>query len=425
MSSTHEGEFNPAVYVAGLVKKAMGDGVPRRCSAEGMLIIIAPKQSVYYVRTGAALDELRRFCLLPPFDLRVEPLTGWTPPKPGQETLQVGRMRLRKQADNMLDGLSPRPLAELLWLSVSSASVGRLLQGCRTDEPVRLNRLPDFNVLPHREGDTRLAQFMLEASADLLTVAKRTGIPLAQVIDFHNACALLGLVERGNVFDPAEHFLGLVQQSLRDGLMRRCLLPGLPPLFLAPQEGRYYCQGEHMPDLTPWHGAGLVAMQVELADGLDQDTGEGEEEVIQVGRMQIRRKKEALPVPYVSGPLEELLWGAALTASRGRLLAGANADATVRLRRWPDFARLSRDRRYLPLAAFMSVNAADLRTVAKHTGAPLSQVVDFHNACAVLGLLEQLPEQRLQKRPVSDRERETYRSISLSLGNMWALAYAS
>jgi hypothetical protein len=110
--------------------------------------------------------------------------------------------------------------------------------------------------------------------------------------------------------------------------------------------------------------------------------------------------------------------------SRGRLLAGRRSEDVVRLKRWPDFSRLSQDRRLLPLAAFMSANAAALPTVAKHTGAPLPQVVDFHNACAVLDYLEYLPEERLQKRAPNSQEREMYRSISKSLGGIRATEHA-
>jgi hypothetical protein len=105
-------------------------------------------------------------------------------------------------------------------------------------------------------------------------------------------------------------------------------------------------------------------------------------------------------------------------------LAGKRSHDVVRLKRWPDFSRLSNDRGLLPLAAFMSGNAADLHTVAKHTGIPMEQVVDFHNACAVLDYLEYLPEQRLQKRPVSEQERTTFRRISKSLGGIRAAIHA-
>jgi len=418
MTPSLEGDFNPAVHFLGLLKKAVGDGIARRCAvAGGPQIVVAPKQRAYYSASVTAQD-LRNLCLAEPFDLQVEALPDWTPE--AKKEIQIGRMRLRAPAGDALAGLSPKPLGELLWLATLSVSKGRLLQGCRTDDPVRLKHPPDFSVLPHQDSHLRLAEFMRESNADLPTVAKHTGVPLAEVYDFHNACAMLGLVERGNVFEPEEYFLGLIQKSLRDGLMRRCELPGLPPLFLAPKEHRYYSPADGTANLAAYYAASLDEVRVETVDRLD--LGTDGEETIQIGRMTVRRKKEAAPLN--SGPLEELLWDAALNASHGRLLAGKRSGDVVRLRRWPDFSRLSKDRRLLPLAAFMSVNAADLPTVARHTGAPLSQVIDFHNACATLDYLEYLPEQRLRPRPVSDKDRATYHNISRRLGGVRAAQYA-
>ena len=420
MTPSLEGDFNPQFHFLGLIKKAIGDGIARRCSvADGARILIAPKQMTYYSAV-TDIEALQSLCQAQPFDVQIEALPDWDP-KESKETIQVGRMLMRAQTDSVTAGMASSPLAGLLWYASLSVSNGRLLQGCRGDELVRLKQAPDFTWLPHPENHLKLARFMQESSADLLTVAKRTGIPLAQVYDFHNACAALGLIERGNILEPEEHFLGVIQKSLRDGLMRRCVLPGLPPVFLAPKERRYYSLAEPLM-LAPFYSANLSELQVDVVSEPDQ--GSEEEEMIQIGRMMVRRKKEAQAPKPSHGPLDELLWHATLKVSRGRLLAGKRSGDVVRLRRWPDFARLSKDRFFLPLAAFMSVNAADLPTVAKHTGAPLSQVIDFHNACAVLDFLEYLPEQRLHKRPVSDKDRATYRTISKSLGGIRAGQHA-
>lgn len=421
MTQSLEGDFNPAVHFLGLLKKAVGDGIARRCAVSGgPQIVVAPKQMAYYSASITPKD-LQNLCQAEPFDLQIEALPNWDPTA-RRETIQIGRMRLRAQADDGLAGMSPKPLGELLWLATISASQGRLIQGSRADDPVRLKHWPDFSVLPHRESYLRLAQFMHESSADLLTVAEETGVPLAEVFDFYNACTILGLIERGNVFDPEDYFLGLIQKSLRDGQMRRCVLPGLPPLFLVPKERCYHSQAESLAGLAAFFSASLSDMQVETIDHLDH--GSEEEETIQIGRMIVRRKKEAGTVRLRSGPLEDLLWNAALNASRGRLLAGKRSGDVVRLKRWPDFSRLSRDRRLLPLAAFMSVNAADLSTVAQRTGTPLPEVVDFHNACATLDYLEYLPEERLHAKSISDQERDMYRRISKSLGGIRAVQHA-
>jgi len=416
MTPSLEGDFNPAVHFLGLLKKALSDGVARRCSVTGgPQIVIAPRQMAYYSATITTQD-LRTLCLAQPFDLQIEPLPNWNPGAE-QETIQVGRMRMRAKTDQALAGLAPNPLAELLWLATVSVSDGRLLQGCRADDAVRLKQWPDMSLLAQHERYLPIAQFMHASSADLLTVAKQTGAPFSEVCDFHNACAVLGLIERGNVLEPDEYFFGAIQKALRDGLMRRCALPGLPPLYLAPKERRYYWQADSDANLAAYFSANPADLRVEVITAIEQGD---EEETIQIGRMLVRRKKEAQAPRLAAKGLDELLWNATVKVSRGRLLAGKHGDDIVRLKRWPDFSRLSEDRRLLPLAAFMSVNATDLPTVAKHTGTPLPLVVDFHNACAVLDYLEYLPEERLQQRPVSEQERKTYRSISKSLGGIRA-----
>jgi hypothetical protein len=410
MAQSLEGDFNPSVHFLGLLKKALGDGIARRCAvSDGPQIVIAPQQMAYYSASATTLD-LQKLCLAEPFDLHIAPLPNWDP-NAGGESIQVGRMFMRTRGEGAAStGLTAKPLAELLWLATFCVSNGRLLQGCRADDPVRLKRLPDFSLLPHRDIHLRLAQFMSESSADLLAVSQQTGIPLPEVYDFHNACAMLGLIECGNVFEPEAYFLGVAQKSLRDGLMRRCALPGIPPVFLSPKERRYYSPNEGGASLGPFYTASPEDIQVEVIEEIDKGD---EGETIQIGRMMVRRKKETPRLH--SGAFDELLWNATLQASHGRLLIGKRSSDVVRLRRWPDFSRLSKDRRWLPLAAFMSVNAADLTTVAKHTGSPLSLVVDFHNACAVLDYLEYHPEERLYQRPVTERERETCRVISRSL----------
>jgi hypothetical protein len=303
MTQSLEGDFNPSVHFLGLLKKALSDGIARRCAVTGgPQIVIAPRQMAYY-SASITTQDLRALCLAQPFDLQIEPLPEWNPD--AQETIQVGRMRIRAKGDKALAGLEPRPLQALLWEAALSASAGRLLQGCRAGDPVRLRQWPDFSALAHRDSHLKLAKFMHESSADLPTVAERTGLPLAEVHDFHNACAMLGLVERGNVFEPEDYFLGLIQKTLRDGLARRCLLAGQPALYLVPKERRYYWPADSLMDLTAFFSANPKDMQVEAIDKIDQ--GEEEEETIQIGRMFVRRKKESQAPRLAHGALDELL----------------------------------------------------------------------------------------------------------------------
>lgn len=414
MTKAPEGTFNPSFHFLGLIQKALADGVVRRCLLPGSPeVYLVPGENVYYT-AASQVEALEILCLAAPFDLTVEALPDWQG-LGGKETVQAGRMWLRKQAPSTPTNLAARPLPELLWYAALCASRGQLLRGCRADDPVRLKRWPDFSMLPHRESFVALAGFMAEESANLMTVAESTGVALAEVFDFYNACAILGLIERGNVFEPQEYLLGLIQRSLADRRMRRCVLPGQPPLFLAPAENRYYTTAD-IASVMALGSALLLDLEVDIVETLGP--AEEEEEVVQIGRMRVRRKKESAAPKLPARPLSELLFWAALGASRGRLLAGRRLDDPVRLKRWPEAACLEQDRRFFPLAAFMTANAASLPRIAELTRIPLARVIDFHNACAAIDLLESPERESLRTRRVGDGEREIFRKISRALDGL-------
>lgn len=414
MTKATEGSFNPSFHFLGLIQKSMMDGTVRRCTLPGSPeVYLVPGENLYYT-AASRVEALEALCLAAPFDLAVEALPDWRG-HGGKETVRAGRMWLRKQAPGTPSNLSARPLPELLWYAALCASRGQLLRGCRADDPIRLKRWPDFSVLPHRESFMALAGFMAEESADLMTVAERTGVALAEVFDFHNACATLGLIERGNVFEPQEYLLGLIQTSLADRRMRHCALPGHPPLFLAPAEGRYYTAAA-IASVMALSSAPLLDLQVDIVETLGTD--EEEEEIVRIGRMQVRRKKESAAPKLPARPLSELLFLSALASSRGRLLAGHRLDDPVRLQRWPEAVCLQQDRRFFPLAAFMTANAASLPKIAELTRIPLARVIDFHNACAAIGLLEHPERESVRTRRVEDGEREIFRKISRALDGL-------
>ncbi|SMF95336.1 hypothetical protein SAMN02949497_2697 [Methylomagnum ishizawai] len=413
-----EGQFNPSFHFLGLIQKALSDGIPRRCSMPACPeVYIVPTDKAYYT-TAPNVQALRELCLAAPFDLMVEPVPDWRPDG-GKEAVQAGRLWMRKpKAETAAPSLPARPLQELLWYASLSASHGQLLHGCRADDLVRLKRCPDFSILPHSEHDMTLAVFMMEESGDLLTVAEATGIPLAKVFDFHNACAALGLIERGNAFDPGEYLAGAIQRALVDRQMRRCELPGRAPLFLAPAEGKYYTQGDAA-TVAAYATASLAEMDIGIADGLGTQAGE-EEELVQIGRMWVRRKKEVQVAAPPAYPLTQLLFRATLDTSRGRLVAGSSLGDTVRLTRWPEAHCLELDRRFFALAAFMSANTASVAKISEYTGISLGRVAEFHNACAALGLIETGGTESIKAKPVAEGQREIYRKISKALETMKA-----
>lgn len=388
MTQTIEGNFNPAFHFLGLIQKAIADGVTRHCSQPGCPdVYLVPAEQAYYM-SHPDIEALKALCLAAPFDLSVQLMPDWQPDN--DQDVQAGRVLIHRKNSAAEPGMIGRPLQELLWYAALCASNGQLLQGCHADTPVRLTACPDFSRLFHREHDPALAAFMLKEATDLTTVAESTGIPLTQVFEFYNACAVLGLIviESSNVFNPENYLLGLLEKADADRQMRRCVLTGQAPLFLAPAEGKYYTKAD---------SAGIVKHCVALLSEMDVsivDNSSDEEEIVQIGRMRIRRKKET-SLPKIPGrPLSELRFHAALYGSQGRLLTGYNLNTPVRLKSWPDKALLKeaastkKERYFFPLAAFMSAKAVSLPDIAEATHLSLAQVIDFHNACAVEGLLE-------------------------------------
>ena len=86
-------------------------------------------------------------------------------------------------------------------------------------------------------------------------------------------------------------------------------------------------------------------------------------------------------------PIDPLLWFAALQCSQGRLLAGHAADVARGLIRWPNFSILPHRREHLTLAVYMANHMATLSEIVQETGVSLQTVIDFTNACQVIGLL--------------------------------------
>jgi hypothetical protein len=391
MTQTLEGNFNPSFHFLGLIQKAMADGVTRHCVQPGCPeVYIVPAEQAYFT-THPNIEALEALCLTPRPILNVALMPDWH--LSTNQGMQVGRVLIHRKNPAKDPELIKRPLPELLWYAALCASDGQLLQGSHADTPVRLKSCPDFSQLFHREHEPVLAAFMLEESVALTTVAEKTKIPLALVFEFYNACAVLDLIElsmeSGNIFEPGHYLFGLLKKANADGQMRRCVMAGQPPLYLAPVEGKYYT------DMDSSSLAKLCAVLLSELEVSIVDSSSDEEEVVQIGRAWVRRKKKAsLPKMPPGHSLSGLLFRASLHASQGRLLSGYDLNAPVHLKSWPDkeflreAALIKEERYFFPLAAFMSTKTVGLPEIANANKLPIAQVIDFHNACALAGLLE-------------------------------------
>lgn len=387
MTPSLESHFNPAFHFLGLIQKTIADGITRHCVHSGCPeVYLVPAEYAYYT-TQADIEALHALCLAAPFDLSVELIPDWRPNN--DQDLRAGRMLIHRKQPATSTKLLKQPLDELLWYAALCASNGQLLQDHHAETAVRLLSYPDFSRLYHKEHHLLLATAMLENSAALAKVAETTGIPLAQVFDFHNACAILGLIamEESHVFDPEKYLLGLIQKTENDPQLWRCELAG-QALILSPTEGKYYSDADPTA-IGKLCSAQLSEMQISVVDN-----GSDKEEIVQIGRSRVRRKKTEVLPKMPAHPLSELRFRAALYASQGRLLAGCNINASVHLNSWPDkkllkeSAAIKAERYIFPLAAYMTNKTANLAEIAEATQLPLTQVIGFHNACALAGLLE-------------------------------------
>lgn len=200
----------------------------------------------------------------------------------------------------------------------------------------------------------------------------------------------------GMCYDPAHHLLGLIRQAQADGVPRRLVdETSGAALFLDAGQNHFFAPAE----VAAWHPL-LPATKAQIL----------------VQPMDIRQLEgEAAAAGCTMRALDHLIFLAALMGSRGRLWIGASLDAPVRLKRWPSLRSVPNYSDYVGLVAFMNGNTADLKTIAERTSVPLGQVIDFHNSCMALDLLEIRDATVLQEKPVDPALRSLFGKIAQHL----------
>jgi hypothetical protein len=164
-------------------------------------IIVSPKARTSFSLDWAALSDLARS---PAEAIRCESITP-------QEMEAVARER----------GLVPRQLKELIWFAALEGSQGRPLPNSGMSRRVRLGRLPDLARLHHSPTHVRIGVMMTHRAATLEEIAQRARAPLADVIDFYNACVSLNLVKAATGSAPARPARQVSAEKL--GLFQRIL----------------------------------------------------------------------------------------------------------------------------------------------------------------------------------------------------------
>jgi hypothetical protein len=202
------------------------------------------------------------------------------------------------------------------------------------------------------------------------------------------------------VFRPDEHFLSLARQTSGEKLPRVFRHGDAPKLWHSPSDGYFFCKGG-IESLSALCRAPVRDIHVE-------------EMIPPLFQAQITE------LALQSVAVKEIVWYAALEASQGRMWEGFRETQVVQLKQWPSVGRLPRYKEFLAAATFMHANAADLQTVAKETETPLALVIDFHNACQALDLLDRDIPPRIRKKEDDSGSTELYRKISMRLGGIRA-----
>jgi hypothetical protein len=197
------GAFRPGEYLPGLLDTgAVAGNVFRFALPDGPGVLVDPVSGVFYSKASlAALAPLLRASA---HTIQVSPLLG----AHLQRELEVRR-------------LQPRPLESLVFAAVAAASRGRVLEGRQADAPAHLKRWPDFMHLPRRPGHLRLAAYLSRYAATVAQAARVTGVPLSEVVDFVNACAVTGLLDEEG--EPQARAAGAGPSAARRSLYRRIL----------------------------------------------------------------------------------------------------------------------------------------------------------------------------------------------------------
>lgn len=197
-------------------------------------------------------------------------------------------------------------------------------------------------------------------------------------------------------FDPDRHLLGLILQAQTDGVPRRFVDPvSGAALFVDAAQDHCFAPD----DLAAW----LPLLSASADRILVQPMDSGQLEA------------EAAAADFAMKALDDLIFLAALMGSRGRLWIGVDIARPVHLKRWPNLKAVPQYSNYVGLVAFMNGNTADIKTIAERTRIPLGKVIDFHNGCLALNLLETRDAIEIHEKAVNPALRSLFGKIAQRL----------
>ncbi|MEN9460005.1 MAG: hypothetical protein RIS84_25 [Pseudomonadota bacterium] len=197
-------------------------------------------------------------------------------------------------------------------------------------------------------------------------------------------------------FQPEYYLVGVLQQILQSQEITRASCTGFPPLYIVPSERRCFTHQVQFNQIN-------TAQKMFYAASID----ELECETLSTEQLQQEIKQQHL----VAYPVETMLWLSAMCASQGRFSSVGVQNKFIRLVQWPNFALFPYQPYHMNLAAYMLKNVADVHNIAQKTQCSLENVVDFTNACSIIGILKYEQEHKVVEKQLPEARRGLFKTI--------------
>lgn len=199
-----------------------------------------------------------------------------------------------------------------------------------------------------------------------------------------------------NFFQADYYLVGVLQRILKEQVITRLQCTGFPPLYLIPEERRCFTHQVQFNQIN-------TAQKMFYAASID----EIECEAVSAEQLQQEIKQQHL----VAYPIETMLWLSAMCASQGRFSSPADQHKFMRLVQWPNFALFPYQPYHMNLAAYMLKNIADVNRIAQKTQCTPENVVDFTNACSIIGILKYEQENKVVEKQLPEARRSLFKTI--------------
>lgn len=217
-------------------------------------------------------------------------------------------------------------------------------------------------------------------------------LSIAQIFNTlsHLAEPMLAPLVPSENFDPDDYLQGIITEALEDGISRICSISGVELYIQGKQKICYAMNG--LEPLIPL----FLAHRDNIAISLISD--EELEQKVNFANFSSRMSKYAalaerlieLQEASVSQAnqysADELIWLATLVNSQGRRVSRCPFDDFNRIVRWPEFIQSQLYLDYLPTLKHNAIPGLNVREFAEKTRATKRQMIDLHNACAILGM---------------------------------------